>query len=165
VVHPRCTLSPYRVSDFQLITSIVAFDRICWPLFSSLSQYQVSCYATEPVFSVLQRIQQMLYTLRSCRLHEVKQAKLEDQLRVDLFVLFWNVDNFVHWLWRCLSTPSGIRSDSDRTQFMSDLASELGFKDPFSLQMDSSDPRSRITLEPINGSEPVFPETVAIFGS
>ena len=33
---------------------------------------------------------------------------------------------------------------------------------PFSLQTDLSDARYQITLEPINGAEPLFPETATI---
>ena len=48
-------------------------------------------------------------------------------------------------------------------QFVSDLMADLGSEDPLSLQMDPSDTQSRITLEPVNGAEPVFPETPTIF--
>ena len=51
-----------------------------------------------------------------------------------------------------------IWSTSDRTQDWSGSGVGL-IRGPFSLQTDPSDARSRITLEPINGVEPVFLET------
>jgi len=50
-----------------------------------------------------------------------------------------------------------------RTQYASDLASDLGSEGPFSLQTVPSDMRNWITLEPINSAEPVFPETATVF--
>ena len=54
-------------------------------------------------------------------------------------------------------------SGSGRMQSESGLASDLGSEDPFTLLMDPPDTWSRITLEPINGDEAVFPEAVTIF--
>lgn len=57
--------------------------------------------------------------------------------------------------WRRLFTPLGIWSAPEQTHLASNLASDIGSDDPFSHQMDLSDARSRITLELINGAEPV----------
>jgi len=50
-------------------------------------------------------------------------------------------------------------------QFASDLASDLRSEAPFHSQTDSSEARSQITSEPINGAEPVFLETTTILCS
>jgi len=52
---------------------------------------------------------------------------------------------------------------SDHRQFVPGLGFDLSSEDPFSLQMDSWDARSRITCEPINGVKVVFLEAVTIF--
>ena len=50
------------------------------------------------------------------------------------------------------------------SQFHStELVADLGSKDTFLQQVDSSDAQFWITLEPINGVGPLFPETVTIF--
>jgi len=50
-------------------------------------------------------------------------------------------------------------------QPVSELVADLGSKDTFLQQVDSSDAQFWITLEPINGVGPLFPETVTIFWS
>ena len=58
-----------------------------------------------------------------------------------------------------LFTPSGIWSASNRRRLASDLT--IWIRVPSVLQTDVSDAQSRNTLEPLNGAEPVFLETVA----